>query len=84
MPDILLAAGIKAVEETNKNICCHRVYILLETDKSLNWQSLDQISPFSTIILVGGGEAVSCGTKHGRLVSKSEQDRLPKRRCGQA
>lgn len=32
----------------DKNVCCHRDCILLATDKSLNWQSPDEISRVRT------------------------------------
>lgn len=46
----------------NKDVCCHRASILLATDKSLKWHSLDQMPPFGTITCSWEGEAGSYGT----------------------
>lgn len=59
MPDILLESGVKAVEETDKDVCCHRASILLATDRSRKWPSLDRMPPFGTIICSWAGEAGS-------------------------
>ena len=68
----LLGAGVKVVEETNKNVCCHRVYVLLATDKTLNWLSLDQMPLFSTIVCGWQWrEAGSRGRKCGHLVTQN-------------
>lgn len=53
----------------DKNVCCHRDCILLATDKSLNWQSPDEISRVRTIICDYEWKAGSCGTKCGHLFS---------------